>query len=102
MTETYYETPAAASPGLMQRATAILPMARYARFVPKNPWFLGAAALGIAGALAWKNREKIRRVAGPALQNAADRARPMLETARERMPSTRATGTPAGMQETLQ
>ena len=68
-------TAAEGGPGLMQRATAILPMVRPAmRFVPKNPVFLIGAAVGIAGFFAWRNREKIARTAGPMLQNAADRA----------------------------
>ena len=94
MTETYYAPAETGGPGLMQRAATILPMARY---VPKNPMFLGAAAVGLLGILAWRNREKIRRTAGPLLQNAAERT----SSLRERMPWTRATGTPAGMQENL-
>ena len=93
------DSPAHAEAGhsLMQRATAILPLARYARYVPKNPMLIGAAVLGVAGVLAWRNREKIRATAAPLLQNAADKTAEL----RERIPWTRSTGTPAGMQENL-
>jgi hypothetical protein len=64
------------APGLMQRATAILPMARpIVRYVPKNPAILiGAAAVGVLGVLAWRNRRRIANAARPVLQDAADRA----------------------------
>jgi hypothetical protein len=94
MSDSYYETPETKGPGMFQRAAAIAPFARY---VPKSPMFIGAAVLGLAGVLAWRNREKIRRTAGPLLQNAADRSAQF----RERLPWTRSTGTPAGMQENL-
>ena len=71
MSETPYLTPGVdeSGPGLMQRAAAIVP---YARYVPRNPAFLiGAVALGIVGALAWRNRAKIAAAARPLLQNAA-------------------------------
>ncbi|ACG77266.1 short-chain dehydrogenase/reductase [Phenylobacterium zucineum HLK1] len=51
---------------------------------------LGAAILGLAAALAWRNRETLQRQAGPLVQRG-----------RERLPWTRATGTPAGLQTTL-
>jgi hypothetical protein len=82
MTETPYLTPGVdeSGPGLMQRAAAIVP---YARYVPKNPAFLiGAVALGIVGALAWRNREKIAATARPLLQNAAAKGQALAEQAR--------------------
>ena len=87
------------APAMAQRATALLP---YARFVPRHPaLWIGAAVLGVAGAVAWKNRAKISERTRPMLQNAADRARPMLNAASERLPWTRSSGTPAGVSEEL-
>src|SRR5687767_10068784 len=106
MTETNYVPPPEGrsflqrAPAMAQRATAMVPFLRYA---PKHPGLLiGAAAVGILGALAWRNRARIAEKAGPVLQNAADRARPMIQTASERLPWTRSTGTPAGVSEELQ
>ena len=87
MTEVPYappETPSRfVSPRLMQKAAAILP---YARYAPKHPaLLLGAAAVGLAGMLAWRNREKIKAAAGPVLQNAAARA----DELRQRIPALR-------------
>ena len=87
MTEVPYappETPSRfVSPRMMQRAAAILP---YARYAPKHPaLLLGGLAVGLAGVLAWRNRERIRAAAGPVLQNAAARA----EAMRERIPGLR-------------
>jgi len=90
------------SPGMTARARDILkqgaaavPMLRYA---PRHPGLLiGAAVIGIAGMLAWRNREKIRAAAAPMLQNARDQGGQL----RQRLPWTRATGTPAGVQESL-
>ena len=83
------------APAIAQRATTLLP---FVRFLPRHPavW-LGAAAVGVVGTLAWRNRAKIAAKAGPVLQNAADRARPMIEGAQERLPWTRSSGTPAGV-----
>ena len=110
MSEIYYETAETGGPRLMQRAAAILPLARR---VPKSPFFLGAAALGVLGVIAWRNRERIRQTAAPMLQQAADRARPMLQeaadrarpmlqSARERLPWMRPADLPAEPLETLQ
>jgi hypothetical protein len=82
MSETPYLTPGVeeTSPGLMQRATAIAPFVRY---VPKNPLILiGAAAIGIAGVLAWRNRRKIADTARPLLQNAAAKGSALAEQAK--------------------
>ena len=72
-----------AAPRLMQKAATILP---YARYAPKHPaLLLGAAAVGLAGVLAWRNRERIKAAAGPVLQNAAARGAEL----RERIPGLR-------------
>jgi hypothetical protein len=87
------------APAIAQRATALLP---YARFLPRHPaLWIGAAVLGAAGAMAWKNRARIAERTRPVLQNAADRARPVLDAASERIPWTRSSGTPAGVSEDL-
>ena len=82
MSETPYLTPGVeeASPSLMQRATAIAPFVRY---VPRNPWILiGAAAIGLAGVLAWRNRRRIADTARPLLQNAAAKGSALAEQAK--------------------
>ncbi len=89
MTDASFLEPAEAispAPSLRQRATAILPMVRPAmRYVPKNPMFLiGAAALGIAGFVAWKNRDRIAAKAGPMLQNAAAKGQELKDMAMEK------------------
>jgi len=91
MDETPYLTPGVdePGPGLMQRAAAILP---YARYLPKNPaLLLGAAAVGLVGVLAWRNRERIAQAAQPLLRNAAARGAEL----RERVPFLRDGAGPA-------
>lgn len=51
---------------------------------------VGAALLGLAAALAWRNREQIRERAGPMMQRSV-----------ERLPWSRSTGTPTGLASTL-
>lgn len=90
------------NPGMTGRARDILKrgaaVAPYMRYAPRHPALLiGAAVVGLAGMLAWRNREKIRAKAGPMLQSAMDRGGQM----KQRLPWSRATGTPAGMQESL-
>lgn len=51
---------------------------------------VGAALLGLAAALVWRNREQIRERAGPTMRRGV-----------ERLPWSRATGTPAGLASTL-
>lgn len=59
---------------------ALAPMMRY---VPKNPFLLiGAAALGIAGVLAWRNRDKIATTAGPMIDDARAKGQALVEDAR--------------------
>lgn len=80
----------------LKRVTAAAPMIRY---VPKHPAFLlGALVVGVAGTLAWRNRQKIADRARPLIDDAAARARPMLESAaargealRQRLPLGRRT-----------
>ena len=105
MTETRYVAPPEErsflqrAPALARRATALAPFVRY---VPKNPAFLiGAAVVGVLGTMAWRNRARIAAKAGPVLQNAADKARPMIQTASERLPWTRAAGAPEGISNDL-
>ena len=59
---------------------ALTPILRY---VPKNPLFLiGAAAVGVAGVLAWRNREKIATVASPVIDDARAKGHALIEEAR--------------------
>jgi hypothetical protein len=83
MTQVPYAPTESTAPRLMQKAAAILP---YARYVPRHPaMMIGAAVLGLAGMLAWRNREKIKAAATPLLQNAAARGAEL----RERIPALR-------------
>lgn len=64
----------------MKQLGGLAPMLRY---VPKNPFLLiGAAALGIAGVVAWRNREKIATVAGPMIDDARAKGQALVEDAR--------------------
>ncbi len=66
----------------LKRVTAAAPMVKY---VPKNPAFLlGALAVGVIGTLAWRNRQKIADRARPMIDDARERARPMLQSAAAR------------------
>jgi hypothetical protein len=59
---------------------ALTPMLRY---VPKNPLFLiGAAVVGVAGVLAWRNREKIASAASPMIDDARARGQALIEDAK--------------------
>lgn len=65
-------------------------LAPYARYAPKHPALLiGAAVVGLAGVLAWRNREKIAEKARPLLQSAAERGAAL----RERLPVGRSDAT---------
>jgi len=53
------------------------------RFARRNPlMLLGALALGVAGALAWRNREKIAQTAGPLIDDARARGQALVEEAK--------------------
>ena len=53
------------------------------RRVPKNPLFLiGAAAIGVAGVLAWRNRDKIAARTGPMIEDAKAKGQAMIDDAR--------------------
>ena len=51
----------------LKQAAVLLPLARR---LPKNPAFLGLAAVGILGALAWRNRARIAEAAAPLINEA--------------------------------
>lgn len=64
----------------MKQAMALAPLLRR---VPKNPLFLvGAAVIGVAGVLAWRNREKIAATTGPMIDDAKARGQALIEEAR--------------------
>jgi len=91
-------------PGLLgrenlKRLGAAAPYVRpVVRYVPKNPVFLiGAVALGVAGALAWRNRRRIAEAAKPMLESAATRGQAM----RQRLPWRREAGASEGVGESL-
>lgn len=64
----------------VKQALALAPMLRA---VPKNPLFLiGAAVIGVAGVLAWRNREKIAATTGPMIDDAKARGHALIEEAR--------------------
>lgn len=80
----------------LKRLGAIAPVVRpIVRYAPKNPVLLiGAAALGVAGVLAWRNRRRIAEAARPLLENAATRGHAM----RQRLPWRRTVEAPAPVQ----
>jgi len=64
----------------LKQLGSLTPMLRY---VPKNPLFLiGAAMVGVAGVLAWRNREKIGAAAGPVIHDARARGQALVEDAK--------------------
>jgi hypothetical protein len=64
----------------VKQALALGPMLRA---LPKNPLFLiGAAAVGVAGVLAWRNREKIAATAGPMIDDAKAKGQALIDDAR--------------------
>lgn len=64
----------------LKQLGALTPMLRY---VPKNPLFLiGAAVVGVAGVLAWRNREKIATAASPMIDDARLKGQAMVEDAK--------------------
>ena len=65
---------------LKPAAALAVPAMRFAR---RNPLMLiGALALGVAGALAWRNREKIAQTAGPLIDDARTRGQALVEDAK--------------------
>jgi hypothetical protein len=68
------------SRGQLKQAAAFTPMLKA---IPKNPFlWIGAAAIGIAGVVAWRNREKIAATAQPMIDDARAKGEAMIETAR--------------------
>ena len=64
---------------LKQAGALIAPALRYA---PRNPLLLvGALLVGVAGVLAWRNREKIARTATPIIQDARIRGHGLIDEA---------------------
>lgn len=64
----------------MKQLGALTPMLRH---VPKNPLFLiGAAVIGVAGVLAWRNRERIATAASPVIDDARVKGQALIEEAR--------------------
>lgn len=68
----------------LKQAGAVLPALRPAlRYVPKNPILLiGAAVLGVAGVMAWRNREKIARTTSPMIEDAKVKGQALIDEAR--------------------
>jgi len=66
--------------GQLKQLGAVTPLLRY---VPKNPLFLiGAAVVGVAGVLAWRNRERIATAASPVIDDARARGQALIEEAK--------------------
>lgn len=64
----------------MKQAGAFAPVLRY---IPRHPGLLiGAALVGVAGVLAWRNREKIKTKAAPMIDDARAKGRTLVEEAR--------------------
>ena len=64
----------------LKQLGAVTPLLRY---VPKNPLFLiGAAVVGVAGMMAWRNREKIATAASPMIDDARTKGQAMIEEAK--------------------
>lgn len=64
----------------VKQAIALAPMLRA---VPKHPLFLvGAAVIGVAGVLAWRNREKIAATTGPLIDDAKAKGQALIDEAR--------------------
>jgi hypothetical protein len=61
---------------------SLTPMLRY---VPKNPLFLiGAAVVGVAGVLAWRNRDRIASAASPVIDDARAKGQALIEDAKHK------------------
>ena len=67
---------------LKQAGALALPLLRRA---PKNPLLLiGAAVIGIAGVLAWRNRDKIAATAQPIIDDARTKGQALMDDAKSR------------------
>jgi hypothetical protein len=61
---------------------SLTPMLRH---VPKNPLFLiGAAVIGVAGVLAWRNRDRIASAASPVIDDARAKGQALIEDAKHK------------------
>ena len=66
--------------GQLKQAASFRPLMRY---VPKNPLLLiGAALVGVAGVVAWRNRERIARTATPLIEDAKAKGQELIQDAR--------------------
>ena len=66
--------------GQLKQAGAFGPLMRY---VPKNPLLLiGAALVGVAGVVAWRNRERIARTATPLIEDAKAKGQELIQDAK--------------------
>lgn len=64
----------------LKQLGALTPMLRY---VPRNPLFLiGAAVVGAAGVLAWRNRDRIAAAATPMIDDARTRGHALIDEAK--------------------
>ena len=70
----------------LKQAGAIVPSLRPAlRYLPKHPALLiGAAVIGVAGVMAWRNREKIARTTSPMIEDAKVKGQALIDEARTR------------------
>lgn len=64
----------------LKQLGAVTPFLRY---VPRSPLFLiGAAVVGVAGVMAWRNREKIATAASPVIEDAKAKGHALIEDAK--------------------
>ncbi|PZQ58666.1 MAG: hypothetical protein DI570_17405 [Phenylobacterium zucineum] len=75
----------AARDRLKQVGAAVPVLKPAARFAARNPFLLiGAAVVGVAGVLAWRNREKIAEKASPMIEDARVKGHELIEEARHK------------------
>jgi len=76
----------AAARDRLKQAGAALPVLRpAARFAARNPALLiGAALVGVAGMIAWRNREKIAATTSPVIEDAKIKGQALIEEARHK------------------
>lgn len=70
---TYATEDRTAFPFGRQHVKRALELAPFLKFAPKNPLFMGAALLGAVGYVAWRNRDRIARTAGPIVDTVRNR-----------------------------